>query len=542
MRRNSAKGVLLYHSLALATKEDAAQAAAQTGYRPLGPPTDGVRQLLHMGQAIEKVNFSSSDFAAFDRRLRANLQALEQLLQRPGFGVGESTLGAELEMYVVDAGGNAYGKNREIQLLLDNPQLTLELNRFNLEYNLTPFALARQPFSATEGEMLAALGEIREAAATLGGRIVPIGILPTLRTADFNQHTMTDVPRFHALADRLKADRDGLFTVHIQGQDELLLETNDITLEGANTSFQLHYRVAPQDYADTFNAVQLVTPLVLAIASNSPTVFGHRLWHETRIPLFKKSIDARKEQLLMNAPWHQPPRVNFGYGWVRRGVHELFAETVHLYPPLLPIVSEEDPLKIVAQGGIPGLSELRLQQSTVWLWNRPVYDDSAGGHLRIELRAMPSGPTVVDMMANAALAIGLAEGLRPRINQLITALPFQYANYNFYRAAQHGIESRIIWPDPRTSSLQEVPVLHLLQELLPLAAAGLAQAGVDAAEIRRYLGVMERRLHKRTSGARWQLDYLDRATPGTSMQEACYAMLEEYYGMSVENRPVAEWS
>ena len=233
-------------------------------------------------------------------------------------------------MYIIDQDGFAFSGNQEIQRLLKNPQLTLELNRFNLEYNLTPFTIADFPFTKSESELLSAISQVHSAAETLGARIVSVGILPTLRIEDFNETTMTDLPRYHALANRLKKDRGGPFRINIKGQDELRLEPDDITLEGANTSFQIHYRIPPNCFADTFNAFQLITPLVLATASNSPTVFGHRLWHESRIPLFKKSIDARKEQLLMNAPWHQLPRVNFGNGWVRDGIHELFAETVHL--------------------------------------------------------------------------------------------------------------------------------------------------------------------------------------------------------------------
>lgn len=494
-----------------------------------------------MGQSIEKSEFSESDYREFAGRLRDNLSALGLLLERPGFGNGPGSFGAELEMYLVDADGNTLGRNREVQRLLDDPQLTLELNRFNLEYNLTPYPIDRRPFSSSEAELLDALARVRKAAAALGGRIIPVGILPTLRTGDFNDNTMTDVPRYHALAERLKKDRGGLFRIDIKGRDEMHLESDDITLEGANTSFQIHYRVGPDAFADTFNAIQLVTPLLVAIASNSPTVFGYRLWHETRIPLFKKSIDARKEQLLMNAPWHQLPRVNFGNGWVRKGILELFAETVHLYPVLLPIAGDEDSLGLVAQGKIPALRELRLQQSTVWLWNRPVYDQACGGHLRVEMRAMPSGPTVVDMMANAALAIGLAEGLRPSINELITALPFSYANYNFYRAAEHGIHSEIIWPDPSLSRLSSVPVLGLLERLLPVARRGLESIGVEEAEIDKYLGVIERRARSRSSGAQWQLSTLEKLYESRTRDAACHAMLERYYEQSLANLPVAEW-
>jgi len=494
-----------------------------------------------MGRAIEKIKFTGDDYQVFADRLRDNLKALEILLARPGFGEGAGSFGAEMEMYLIDQDGNALYKNIEIQQLLNNPQLTLELNRFNLEYNLSPFPIKNFPFSESENELLKAMSEVRECAASLGGRIVPVGILPTLRTADFNEYTMTDVPRYHALANRLKEDRRGRFQVNIQGQDELHLENDDITLEGANTSFQAHYRVNPADYADTFNSVQLVTPLVLAIASNSPIVFGQRLWHETRIPLFKKSIDTRNEQLLMNAPWHQLPRVNFGNGWIRDGILELFAETAHLYPILLPIYEDEDSIALARSGQVPKLSELRLQQSTVWLWNRPIYDDAAGGHLRIELRSLPSGPSVTDMMANAALAIGLAEGIRPRINELLCALPFSYCNYNFYRAAEYGVDSKILWPDPGASELKEEPVLALLERLLPLAREGLVSVGVNGTEIDRYLGIIQQRIERRTSGAKWQLQNYDELRKKHDSSSACRLLLESYYRQSAANIPVAEW-
>ena len=243
----------------------------------------------------------------------------------------------------------------------------------------------------------------------------------------------------------------------------------------------------------------------------------------------------------MNAPWHQLPRVNYGSGWVRTGIHELFAETVHLYSSLLPIVSDEDSLQCVARGGIPGLHELRLQQSTVWLWNRPVYDDGFDGHLRIELRALPSGPTIVDMMANAALAIGLAEGLRHQIGDLISALPFSYANYNFYRAAEYGIHSKILWPELNSAELHEVPVNKLIRDLLPTAQQGLRSIGVGESEIEKYLGVISRRLDAKTSGAIWQLNCFNGLNRSLDNQAACHAMLEQYYSQSVENIPVSEW-
>ena len=290
----------------------------------------------------------------------------------------------------------------------------------------------------------------------------------------------------------------------------------------------------PDAYADTFNAIQLMTPLALAIGANSPTLFGHSLWHETRVPLFKQSIDTRR---IDRYGWNEPARVSCGNGWVRRSAFELFEESVRLYSPYLPIVDSRPE----AADAAPALAELRLHQSTVWLWNRPVYDDADGGMLRIEMRALPAGPTPVDMVANAAFLLGLAEGLRGDIDRLLPALPFKYADYNFYRAAQFGLDAELVWPSLRQQLCQRRPVTELIAEALPVAAQGLANIGVDSAEADRYLSVIERRLAARTSGAIWQRGRLDSLKEEMPLGRALHALLEIYHENSLGAEPVAEW-
>ena len=51
-----------------------------------------------MGIEIDKISYSSRDYAAFQARLEENLNALRDLAETPGFGCGPATLGAELEM------------------------------------------------------------------------------------------------------------------------------------------------------------------------------------------------------------------------------------------------------------------------------------------------------------------------------------------------------------------------------------------------------------------------------------------------------------
>jgi hypothetical protein len=73
---------------------------------------------------------------------------------------------------------------------------------------------------------------------------------------------------------------------------------------------------------------------------------------------------------------------------------------------------EEDPFELLARDEPPKLSALRLHNGTVWRWNRPCYGVNDGvAHLRIEHRSMPSGPSIIDEMANAAFFYGLITAL-----------------------------------------------------------------------------------------------------------------------------------
>lgn len=492
-----------------------------------------------MGSIIERDAFTAADFRLFGRRLRASLGILRDVLAQPGFGTGPATIGAELETYIADGDGRVLNINQALVDELQDPQLQLELNRFNIEYNLAPLELQDWPLHALEQQLLQVLARLQSAAAAHQGCIIPIGILPTLRAEDLGEHAMTDLPRYRALEHELKRLRGEDFSVEIHGDDTIRVSSSHVVLEGANTSYQLHLRVAPEDYADTFNTIQLVTPLVLALGANSPLFLQHCLWEETRIALFKQAVDCRMRG---SGRWRQPSRVAFGQGWVRRGAWELFAETVALHQPIMP-VNGEGPLEGWQLGsGAPALRELRLHMGTVWPWNRAVYDPAYGGHLRVEMRALPSGPSAVDMVANTALLLGLVAGLREDIDDWLSAMPFRYAEYNFYRAAQHGLAARLLWPHRRHHRLEEVAIVTLLERLLPYASQGLRSLGVAEADSAPYLSVIEHRLAARLNGARWQREVMQGLErQGLERLEACHRMLARYGEASRANRPVASW-
>jgi gamma-glutamyl:cysteine ligase YbdK (ATP-grasp superfamily) len=487
-----------------------------------------------MGLHIERDSFAPEDFACFSLRLEECLEALEGLLGRPGFGVGPSTLGAELELFLVDEAGLPAPVNLRVLARTEDPRLTVELDRFNLECDLRPGPLAGRPFTALGAQCEDALAEVRRAAASEGARGVMVGMLPTLREEDLASGMLTPMPRYQVLSDTFHR-RWRRREVTISGRDSLTLQWSEVTLGGVSSSMQYHLRVDPEAFARTYNAAQLATALALAVGANSPLLLGRRLWDETRIALNQPGVnEAPLEERL-------PERVSFGHGWVRQGAWELFAESVALHEVLFPEVGPESPLARVAEGGVPGLRELRLHHGSVWSWNRAVYDPEAGGHLRLEFRALPAGPSVVDMMANGALLLGLTLGLRREVEALLPGMPFVHARRNFLRAARDGLDAVMLWPAVAAPSPRPVPVGELLERLLPVARAGLVEAGVEAAEADALLGVVAWRLRTRRTGARWQLEMLARLEAHLPRAQALAALLERYLAHSSSGAPVHEW-
>jgi gamma-glutamyl:cysteine ligase YbdK (ATP-grasp superfamily) len=513
------------------------QGGAGAGRSPTAAHTH--EEVASVGLTIDRDRFDEADHARFAERLRRCLLALERLLEQPGFGVGEATLGAELELSLVDPTGRPLLLNEQVREATADERVTLELDRFNLEINTRPVAFAGRPFAALGRELTGTLDVVRRAAAAHGGRVAVIGILPTLRPGDVLGGSITDAARYRALNNSLRELRQEPFEVAIDGADPLRMTCDDVSLEGANTSYQVHLRVDPGEFTGVYNAAQLATGPVLAVAGNSPTLLGHRLWEETRIALFEQAVDQRTG----SERSRRAARVAFGSGWVREGALELFRESVRVHEPVLPVLAEEDCLELAAAGKAPGLEELRLHQGTVWRWNRAIYDPAGGGHLRVELRALPAGPTVTDMLANTAFLLGLTLELAPRIDALTRALPFEQVHHDFYRAAREGLDARLTWPAGAgaDAALKTMTAVELAARLLPVARQGLVGAGVDPQEADRLLGVVEGRIAARQTGAVWQRRALAALEPALGRQAALVAMLERYLEHAASDEPVHTW-
>src|ERR1039458_3434257 len=524
-----------------------------------------------MGTDIDQEEFDERNYSRFRERLGECLSALGQLLERPGFGGGPATAGAELELFLVVRPAPPPRHTRAIRAAVADPRVTVELDRFNLELNASPALLAGRPFAALGGELNVLLDHVAGGARDHAGRLALIGILPTLSQADLGPGVMTDVPRYRALNSGLRRLRQDPFDIRIAGEDPLELASGDITLEGANSSFQVHLRVDPAEFTRTYNAVQLATAPVLAVSGNSPTFLGHRLWEETRIAVFKQSVDDRQG----HEPRRRLARTALGTGWLRGGALELFTESVRLQPPLLPVLGDRSrraggagrgagarelfaesvglhpPLLPVLgdrslwAGGAgwqaPPLDELRLHQSTVWRWNRAIYDPALGGHLRIEMRALPAGPTVIDMLANAAFLIGLSLWLAGQDQQWTYALPFERADHGFYRAAQQGLSAQLSWPAGHRDQIRTLAAAKLVAELVPAAKQGLLQAGVAAAEADGLLEGISARAAPGQTGAVWQRATLAAAERRHDRERALAVMLDRYLQCADTGLPVHTW-
>jgi len=487
-----------------------------------------------MGQQNIPIHFSQEDFKAFNKRLYAQVDQMRHVIRQPDFGTDPLKIGAELEIYLTDENFQVSPCNLALLEELKDDQFQPELNRYNVELNLSAVDVVGRPFTSMLNEMRRKMDKLEACAMKKNINIIPVGILPTITKEDFGKDFMTDVPRYRALSSQLAKVRGEAFKVNIQGEEPVALQFDDVTLEGANTSFQVHLMVEHKKFADIFNAAQLSLPLVIAACANSGVFMGNLAWDETRVALFKQSLDTRIPE---EVQWQQPTRVSFGHGWIRKDAWEIFAEAVALFPPILPTLFDDPAQK----GHLPGFKELRLHLGTTWPWNRPVYSREGTGHIRIEFRALPAGPSAIDMAANAAFSIGLATGLAERIEDYLAVMPFKYAEYNFYRAAKDGLDAKILWPFENDHYLVETPLIDVLKRLLPHAHNGLKKLGVDQSEINLYLGIIHDRIEAGITGARWKKNSLKYLEQDYEKAEATRKMTKLYLENSRSGRPVSEW-
>jgi CBS domain-containing protein len=474
---------------------------------------------------------------AFVRRVLEDVQALELMIAAGAIESGVRRIGAEQEVFLIDRTGAPAPVAMEVIDLLKSPQFTTELALFNLEINVPPVLLEDGCFSGMAATLRILLARVRAAAQACGADAVLAGILPTLRASDLVPKNLTPLPRYREIDSSLSRLGHGAFQIHIRAVDDLRLTRESLIVESGNCSFQIHLQVGPDEFPQIYNAAQAFAAPVLAAATNSPLLLGKRLWHETRIALFQQATDTRGPETGRTIV----PRVTFGRAWVERSVLEIYREDIARFRPILGGDDDERPMAVLDRGGIPTLDALRLHNGTVWRWNRPCYGITDGRpHLRIENRILPSGPTIEDEIANAALWLGLMRGAIGRELDVTRRMDFEAAHGNFIAAARLGLDAQLHWFDGRTVAADRL----LLDELIPFAYEGLRTAGVNSTDIDKFLGVVARRVATRRTGSRWALDSLTameasdrKGTAGQRLAALTHGMLQGQSGDS----PVHEW-
>lgn len=487
----------------------------------------------------EHQNVTSSEdrerYQTFMKALLRDVRALETMLDQGRFEEGVRRIGAEQEMFLVDRAGHPAPVAAEVLDRLHHPQFTTELARFNLEVNLSPTAFGGKCLSRMERELEALLEEARRAARACGAEVLLVGILPTLRLEDLGLENMTANPRYLALNNAMRKLRGGVFQFRIKGLDELDVTHDNVMVEACNTSFQCHFQVGHREFARLYNVAQAIAGPVMAAAVNSPLLLGKRLWQETRVALFQQSVDARSA--LLQARGHRP-RVHFGDRWIENSVLEIFREDIARYRVVLAGRTDEDPEQVLARGGVPELTALRLHNGTVYRWNRACYGILDGKpHLRIEHRTLPSGPTVADEIANAAFFFGLMSALVEEYGDVRRVMEFDHAKDNFLSAARKGLQAQFTWIGGESRPASEL----ILEHLLPLARQGLRAAEVDAGDADRFLGILEDRVRSGMTGARWQLDSLAALAGGGTMHQRLRALTSATIRRQESGRPVHTW-
>jgi CBS domain-containing protein/gamma-glutamyl:cysteine ligase YbdK (ATP-grasp superfamily) len=489
-----------------------------------------------MGEHKVEQHVDEKKSQVFMKALLEDLRALAFMLEDGRVESGVTRIGAEQEMFLIDRYLRPAPVSLEVLDEASDPRLTTEIARFNLEANLTPLELTGNCFSRMEQELEHLLGLARSAAAKQNADILLSGILPTLQKSDLTLDNLTPVARYYELDRGVIRLRGGPLSIHIKGLDELHLTHDNIMMESCNTSFQVHFQSNAKEFANHYNIAQAITAPLLAVAVNSPLLFGQRLWQETRVALFQHSTDERSRQQLAR---NQPTRVSFGDRWLQNSVVELFHDQITRFRPIMIIEPNENPFHILARGETPSLPALRLHNGTVWRWNRACYGVTDGvPHLRIENRALPSGPTVVDEIANAAFFTGLMAALPHVYGEISTRMSFDDAKMNFFLAARHGLDAQFQWLDGESHS---APAL-VLDHLLPLARQGLIEAQVAVADVDKYLDIVEERAQSRQTGAAWIMKSLCAMDNSTSKDARQRKLTSTMLANGKKGEPIHRWS
>jgi CBS domain-containing protein len=461
-----------------------------------------------------------------------DIEAFERMWKENAFVQSPIKIGAEQELCIVDQN---YEPSKSALDLLDeikDPHYTNELGLFNLEINLDPLDLKGNCFSTTERDLLNLIQKGKEKAKSYGDQILMTGILPTISTKHLQFDYMTPIPRYETLSQMLYKIRGGKFEIYLQGVDDLIASLGSVLFEACNTSFQLHLQIKPDEFVDKFNWSQMIAGPVLSACTNSPLLFGRELWAESRIALFKQSLDTRSSK---NHLRKKLSRVYFGDDWLSESPVNLWKNELMRFPLLLTSDDLVDPHEVLDRGETPDLRAIRLHNGTTYTWNRLCYGPGKKAHLRIECRYLPAGPTAIDEVANFAFWVGLMNAAPGNWNELIKDISFKDVKGNFVKSSRTGLSSVFNWFGKKIPARQLI-----LETLLPMAQQGLEKCKIDQKDIDKYLNIIEQRVISEQTGSDWIIK--NHRSLNTTVKNPKQELVAQMLHHQNENTPVHKWA
>ncbi len=170
-----------------------------------------------MGEHKVEQHVDEKKAQAFMKALLEDLRALAFMLEDGRIESGVTRIGAEQEMFLIDRYLRPAPVSLEVLKQANDPRLTTEIARFNLEANLTPLELTNNCFSRMEQELSELIDLARNGAATQDADVLLSGILPTLQKSDLTLDNLTPVARYHELDRGVIRLRGGPLSIHIKG-------------------------------------------------------------------------------------------------------------------------------------------------------------------------------------------------------------------------------------------------------------------------------------------------------------------------------------
>lgn len=476
-----------------------------------------------MGDEIKDQSFSEESERDFLEKLREETKILGRWFKEENFTKDPPMVGLELEGWLVTKDFLPAPKAPKFLRTLNHELVVPEISQYNFEINSLPLLGGGDLLLKLEQHLLSLWKEVEVAAKD--NELIPllIGTLPTLRDYMLSLEYLTPGNRYTALNQRVMESRGGRpLTLDIEGKESLYFKQETVITECAATSLQIHYGVSLSRAKDFYNASIIASCFMAAVGANSPYFFGHDLWAESRIKIFEQSVESFS---FRRSSGQYARRVSLGSGYIRESLFELFLENLDGHPVLLP--------QLFTEKGPEDLAHLKLQNGTVWRWNRPLVGLDSNGvpSLRLEFRIPSAGPSIVDAIGNVALQIALVEFLQS-IENLTKKIPFEWAKRNFYNACRLGLEAEVSWIDGKLYPIKSL----LLLEILPKCEEKLRELGYRESDIQRYLKeVIGKRVETGQNGTQWQRKYV--SEKGKRFQE----LLESYNHWQKENLPVYSW-